>query len=194
MSEADKSKSRRPSPKHTLDEVLRSLQDLVQNELAETRKQAAPTAWETPPDTEAATNADPSAPASAADGSPAAADTPAPWDATDSPTPNEVATHEEPAAESHTAPRAPEQTSINWDDIPVLNEVVMSPAAVAAPALPPSSAARELALKAVARLNIELRKAGNAPLPPAIIDRLEHILREALEAHAAEAPARPNEP
>ena len=193
MSEAEKPKSRRPSPKHTLDEVLRSLQDLVQNELAETRKQATPTAWETPPETEAATNAETSAPASAADESPPADDL-ARWAATDAPAPKEVATHEETLAESNTAPRAPEQRSINWDDIPVLNEVVMSPAAVAAPALPPSAAARDLALKAVARLNIELRKAGNAPLPPAIIDRLEHILREALEAHAAEAPARPNEP
>lgn len=193
MSETDKPKSRRPSPKHTLDEVLRSLQDLVQNELAETRKQATPTAWETPPDTEAATHAQTSAPASAADESPAA-DALAPWAAAEAPAPNEVATHEETLAEPNTAARAPEQRSINWDDIPVLNEVVMSPAAVATPALPPSSAARELALKAVARLNIELRKAGNAPLPPAIIDRLEHILREALEAHPAETPARPNEP
>lgn len=182
MSETDKPKSRRPSPKHTLDEVLRSLQDLVQNELAEAHKQTAPTAWETPAETRSA--APPSADANEAGPLSEWADEAAPA--------SEGAPTDERAADA--APRPPEQTSINWDDIPVLNEVVMSPAA-SAPSLPPDAAARDIALKAVARLNIELRKAGNAPLPPAIIDRLEHILREALAAHAAEAPpARPNEP
>jgi len=188
MSETDKPKSRRPSPKHTLDEVLRSLQDLVQNELAETRKQAGPTAWETPAEA-------PSAPLTPADASDAASAVEGAEDshADDPRSADYPPTADDGAAEPASAPRAPEQTKINWDDIPVLNEVVMSPAAPA-PSLPPDTAARDIALKAVARLNIELRKAGNPPLPPAIIDRLEHILRETLAAHAADAPARPNEP
>lgn len=75
----------------------------------------------------------------------------------------------------------PEQTSINWDDIPVLNEVVDLPTQ-SAPAAPN---ARTVAVRVVARLNIELRKAGTAPLDPAIIDRLEQLLREALDPNAA---------
>lgn len=75
----------------------------------------------------------------------------------------------------------PEQTSINWDDIPVLNEVVDLPTRAAA-AVPN---ARTVAVRVVARLNIELRQAGTAPLDPAIIDRLERLLREALDPNAA---------
>ena len=189
MSETDKPKSRRPSPKHTLDEVLRSLQDLVQNELAETRKHPVPTAWETPAEAPSAAQPPSEPPPTEAN----EAEPLSEW--ADEATPaSEAAPTDARSAESLAAPRAPEQTSINWDDIPVLNEVVMSPAPAHAPSLPPDTAARDIALKAVARLNIELRKAGNAPLPPAIIDRLEHILREILAAHPADAPARPNEP
>jgi hypothetical protein len=43
-----------------------------------------------------------------------------------------------------------------------------------------SAAARSLAIQIVAKLNMELRKCGERALSPAIVDRLQYLLREAL--------------
>lgn len=85
--------------------------------------------------------------------------------------------------------------SVNWDDIPVLEEIAAhpdeeleltgaagadTPTPLTAPAPAPSQA-REIAVKVVAKLNIELRKCGERTLDPRTIDRLQYVLREALE-------------
>ena len=88
--------------------------------------------------------------------------------------------------------------SANWDDIPVLEEIAAHPdeeleltgaAGADAPtplkAPPPSSQAREIAVKVVAKLNIELRKCGERALDPRTIDRLQYVLHDALEAEGA---------
>jgi len=56
-------------------------------------------------------------------------------------------------------------------------------------ALEPSSAtakteARNVAVNVIAKLNMELRKCGERALSPVTIDRLQFLLREALEQHA----------
>lgn len=234
-----------PSPKHTLDDVLKTLQDLVRNELADEHSTRARPLRSQPraraDDDGAAANdanaalADSAARSTraaqvdtdiafAADG--AAADRDDGVDtanATSHPQQGDAATHADAGAENafgaelatlfaddarqatpdtdtigaeddasdiaaavpgdtH-APASPafgpEQTSINWDDIPVLNEVVDLPMQPA----PPN--ARTVAVRVVARLNIELRKAGTPPLDPAIIDRLEQLLHEALDPDTA---------
>lgn len=87
---------------------------------------------------------------------------------------------------------APPPDSANWDDIPVLEEIAahpdeeMKPAAVPAP-----GRAREIAVKVVAKLNIELRKCGERALDPRTIDRLQSVLREALEAEGANVDNKP---
>ena len=235
-----------PSPKHTLDDVLKTLQDLVRNELADedvgrgrpprtaaqTRDEfeddarmaspafsaqplkpsldtaAAHTTVAAQADTDVAFTAAPlsahpvggadtrSVNASSADGTDAAhrtdlgtelstlfADDAAGESAnTTDRRDRENATDDgAPEGAADATQTGPEQTSINWDDIPVLNEVVDLPTQ-SAPAAPN---ARTVAVRVVARLNIELRKAGTAPLDPAIIDRLEQLLREALDPNAA---------
>jgi hypothetical protein len=84
----------------------------------------------------------------------------------------------------------------NWDDIPVLEEAVdlseeidadvpghgaPSPSTV----LPPAAAARRLAIQVAARLNVELRKSGQAGLNSTIITQLAKMLEEALAKGAA---------
>ena len=93
------------------------------------------------------------------------------------------------------APAAPEE--VNWDDIPVLEEavemleetetneagrVVGGPAATN---LPSTDAARRLAIQVAARLNVELRKSGQAGLSSDIITRLARLLQEALAKGAS---------
>ena len=87
-------------------------------------------------------------------------------------------------------PAPPEE--LNWDDIPVLEEAVEmleeteaneTGHAVGGPAatnLPPADAARRLAIQVAARLNVELRKSGQAGLSSDIITRLARLLQEAL--------------
>ncbi|MFQ5935016.1 MAG: hypothetical protein ACE5LB_01215, partial [Acidiferrobacterales bacterium] len=84
------------------------------------------------------------------------------------------------------------------DSIPVLDEVVTAAQAGRAEGKPvagrPSAdkkapsrrqkRARDLAVQVIARLNIELRKCGERALSPAIIDRLQYLLRDALEHKA----------
>jgi len=206
----------KPSTKHTLDEVLRTLQDLVRNELSEV-----------PPATSAP-------PAQLAEDSLADAGELPPLEAFESlleaelspettPVPEsviDIEVHEElerlepepflneaigtmstdepeppvltdvvvPAPSDTSAERtwrAPEQTSINWDDIPVLNDVVEPDGMVQIT----HEQVRTVAIQSVARLNIELRKAGQVPLEAAMIDRLEAALREALLALPSERAA-----
>jgi hypothetical protein len=91
-----------------------------------------------------------------------------------------------------TAGPAPAE-DINWDDIPVLEEAVDLAEEIAADAaahggvtpttaatLPPADAARRLAIQVAARLNVELRKSGQAGLSSDIITRLARLLQEAL--------------
>jgi hypothetical protein len=125
--------------------------------------------------------------------------------------------------------RVPE-TAGDWDDIPVLEEVVAEMAAeyehgelanetssarsprlhpeveasretaaetplpdnLALP-LPAPSRAHDLAVRTVAKLNIELRKAGKRPLDAKVIARLAMMLRETLESDAAKVENKPHE-
>ena len=93
-----------------------------------------------------------------------------------------------PAAPSE--PGATEKPSFNLDDIPVLLEVVAPPAGstlisqpapTAAPPLPAPDRARDIAVRAVAKLNVEMRKSGGAGLDTKTILRLQQLIRKELE-------------
>ena len=75
---------------------------------------------------------------------------------------------------------AAEQVEINWDDIPVLNDVV-------APAPTPDDAtskqAREIAIKVAAALNVELRREGTGTMDVKTIMRLQSLLGRELAEH-----------
>ena len=99
-----------------------------------------------------------------------------------------------PPAESPPVPTEPAAMgapeSPNLDDIPVLNEVVAPPAGsalakppVASPAVPPptSDHARDVVVRAVARLNVEMRKTGGTGLDTKTILRLQQLMRQELE-------------
>ncbi|GAB4507113.1 MAG: hypothetical protein Tsb0026_01320 [Sulfuricaulis sp.] len=99
-------------------------------------------------------------------------------------------TSAEPQQTAETAtPETP--PSFNIDDIPVLNEIVAPPAgsvSVAKPATPsPASAlpapdrARDIVVRAVAKLNVEMRKTGGAGLDTRTILRLQQLIRQELE-------------
>jgi hypothetical protein len=91
---------------------------------------------------------------------------------------------EEHSAESDSAETLAHELA--FDDIPVLQDVVTPPPAEgrsgddSAPAIDPQKL-RELSIRTVARLNIELRKRGESPLDARLIDRLQRLLREELE-------------
>jgi len=82
--------------------------------------------------------------------------------------------------------------TMNWDDIPVLDEAVdmaeetdvggaaHGMAASQAALLPPAAAAHRLAIQVAARLNVELRKSGQGGLSSDVITRLARLLQEAL--------------
>lgn len=105
-----------------------------------------------------------------------------------SPAPPAQGPHEEPQPATGGAAPAPgpppEETvhagsdSTPDDGIPVLNEVVaeLEPA----PEAVTPATAREIAIRVVARLNIERRKAGEPPLDIRTIERLQNLLKEAL--------------
>lgn len=59
--------------------------------------------------------------------------------------------------------------------------------------LPAPSRAHDLAVRTVAKLNIELRKAGKRPLDAKVITRLAMMLRETLESDAAKVENKPHE-
>jgi len=91
-----------------------------------------------------------------------------------------------PATVESAAKGAPE--SFNLDDIPVLNEVVAppagsmpTPATPPAPPLPAPDRARDLVVRAVAKLNVEMRKTGGAGLDTKTILRLQQLIRQELE-------------
>ncbi len=208
---ADKSKHT-PAPKHTLEEVLRSLQDLVRNELAEDDSEQARAA--TPPNKkpqaekpvvpatsaqiDTAKTADPPGsvqaefPLLASGATPAVirAEQTAPADGGMPDLKKGPLPSAKPAAKKN----PPEQTTIKWDDdiptlkddIPVLQDVVLPPAKpVKAAAKLKSAAGRRahaIAVQVAVKLNAELQEAGHAPLAPAMIETLEHLLREALES------------
>ena len=200
---ADKAKHQ-PSEKHTLDEVLKTLQDLVRNELAdEAVAPSSKSSRRAKKDTQPLRDerADEAAPASEGTAitdnfEPVPAElSPNDFELQPQPATNDApsepvdAAQESPGRKKKKSP-PPEQTSINWDDVPILNDVVTLPLvtdAVDNAALAAPEKAREIAVKAVAKLNIELRKAGNPTLDPVIIDRLEQLLRDALIAAQAKA-------
>src|SRR5579863_331199 len=159
MKDKDADKGQPAITKQTLDDVLRALQDLVRNELATNDTRRAPARERKPP-------------AEAKIKQPAAPDTGIQ---------NELPLADE-APSLKPAPRAQETQAPGvtdaredlpvltqtvsglapLDDLPVLNEVV-----------PSARTPRGIAVQVAARLNIELRRSGQSPLPPAIIDRLE---------------------
>ena len=80
----------------------------------------------------------------------------------------------EPAAlESPSAPK----------EIPVLNEVADLATPPSAP-LPEASQARDIAIRVIAKLNIERRKTGEKPLDIKTIERLQQYLADALSKRA----------
>ena len=105
-------------------------------------------------------------------------------------------------------PTSLEQVEINWNDVPVLEDVALNPLSgkagapatppptvasptpsadsrltpAATPSLPPGGVqARDIALKAIAKLNIQLRKSGKRSLEPLMVDRLQYVLKEILD-------------
>jgi len=77
-----------------------------------------------------------------------------------------------------TAANAVEQVEINWDDIPVLNEVVAPPPE---PDEATSQEARAIAIKVAAALNIEARKKGGDAMNIKTIMRLQSLLGQELQ-------------
>lgn len=143
---------------------------------------------------------EPVAPSATVTAPPAAESPPGPVTEPETPEPVETAPVTPPVAESAppaesppvatepAATSAPE--SPNLDDIPVLNEVVAPPAGsapakppVASPAVPPpaSDHARDVVVRAVARLNVEMRKTGGTGLDTKTILRLQQLIRQELE-------------
>ncbi|MCR4300496.1 MAG: hypothetical protein NUV51_02720 [Sulfuricaulis sp.] len=99
-----------------------------------------------------------------------------------------ITEHSREAGETST-PQEP--VSIKLDDIPVLKDVVASPGdgrrkkKTATPApkppLPAPDRAREIVVRAVAKLNVEMRKSGSAGLDTRTILRLQQLIRQELE-------------
>ena len=96
-----------------------------------------------------------------------------------------------PAAAAEPAPPAAvTPPPFNLDDIPVLKEVVAPPAGGALLVEPPAShtppsrpspdRARDLVVRAVAKLNIEMRRSGGVGLDTKTILRLQQLIREEL--------------
>jgi len=96
----------------------------------------------------------------------------------------------ETAAEMPSTPAA-RPPPFNLDDIPVLKEVVAPPAGSALQTVPPMPGAeprrpspdraRDLVVRAVAKLNIEMRRTGGVGLDTKTILRLQQLIREELE-------------
>ena len=98
-------------------------------------------------------------------------------------------THASAPATEPTTPETPE--SFNLDDIPVLHEVVAPPAGsalagepvspTAEPPLPAPDRARDIVVRAVAKLNVEIRKSGGTGLDTKTILRLQQLIRREME-------------
>ena len=97
--------------------------------------------------------------------------------------------HEPTPATEPATPEIPE--SFNLDDIPVLHEVVAPPAGsvlagepvspTTEPPLPAPDRARDIVVRAVAKLNVEMRKSGGAGIDTKTILRLQQLIRRELE-------------
>ena len=76
--------------------------------------------------------------------------------------------------------------SLGLDDIPVLQEVVAPPAGsvLTKEPLPAPDRARDIVVRAVAKLNVEMRKTGGAGLDTKTILRLQQLIRQELEQTA----------
>ncbi len=74
--------------------------------------------------------------------------------------------------------RNPEQVEINWDDIPVLNEIAAPPPA---PDTELTQEARNIAIKVAPALNIEMRKQGSGQMDVKAILKLQSLIRNELE-------------
>ncbi len=105
------------------------------------------------------------------------------------------------------------QVEIDWDDIPVLDqstnqimtktkkkEKTRTRDTGARPArgaqAPPKKSrkekkVRDIAIKAIAKLNIQLRKTGGQSLEPLMVDRLQHALKEVLDTQGAKGDNKP---
>ena len=102
----------------------------------------------------------------------------------------DVATRPEETTEP-APPAAANPPPFNLDDIPVLKEVVAPPAGSALLTEPPASRtppprpspdrARDLVVRAVAKLNVEMRRTGGIGLDTKTILRLQQLIREELE-------------
>lgn len=79
-------------------------------------------------------------------------------------------------------PAAPERT-----EIPVLKEIA-EVAALSTVPLPEPAQARDIAIRVIARLNIERRKSGETPLDIKTIERLQQYLADALAKRALNKP------
>ena len=148
-----------------------------------------------PPETNTATESQTPSEAAKADSAPA----PESKTAAPPPEPPAVETKAEAPAKAEppqkiTETAAPETPAASGhDDIPVLNEVVAPPASSVSrtrrtaaspkpkPPLPAPDRARELVVRAVAKLNVEMRKTGGAGLDTKTILRLQQLIRQELE-------------
>ncbi|GMQ91351.1 MAG: hypothetical protein BMS9Abin11_0659 [Gammaproteobacteria bacterium] len=105
------------------------------------------------------------------------------------------------------------QVEIDWDDIPVLDqstnqimtktkkkEKTRTRDTGAKPTrgaqAPPKKSrkekkVRDIAIKAIAKLNIQLRKTGGQSLEPLMVDRLQHALKEVLDTPGAKGDNKP---
>lgn len=97
-------------------------------------------------------------------------------------------THATAPVTKHATPETTE--SIDLDEIPVLREVVAPPAGSALagepalatqPPLPAPDRARDIVVRAVAKLNVEMRKSGGTGLDTKTILRLQQLMRRELE-------------
>jgi len=206
-----KTENRKPSVKVTLEDVQQSMQDLIQNELAELDKwdeqftSSEPTtqinpspnaivnrkpvtenteATSTPVDQDDETQARKKS--TKASGKPGAETIPA----TSLDPDNfelEVQSTEIPKSGKRKPGTGtqPEDASSFDDDIPVLREVATPPPVDSDEPMPEPSNARDLAVRVIAKLNIELKKKGEPSLDPTTVNRLQALLRKELEHQAA---------
>ncbi len=106
--------------------------------------------------------------------------------------PSDIPISAKPSAPKTKSSAADNQHSFNLDDIPVLQEVVAAPAgSTLAPKKtantakkqnsPDASRARDIVVRAVAKLNIEMRQSGGVGLDTKSILRLQQLIRAELE-------------
>lgn len=192
---AKQSGGRKPSRKHTLQEVTSTLQDLVNNELSDAslRFKSLKSRVDQVRDGKSVTE---TAPESSADTDESEDEN---WIESLGAELEEMMAQvvETTAATEATPPTSDESKSGDqldiWDDdIPVLRDVA-SPATVTK-TRPASSTskpqttkelAHTLAIRAIARLNIELRERGKPELEALLVNRLQRILEQELDQQAA---------